>query len=282
MLGDNVEHLADRNRAVADRAAHETIAFVGELDPIILEMDVSEMRGDATGEVQRRLGDGEGVAHVEANADAAVGLAESDQLVGAEILMILDRELAALVRGARSIYRQRLADIANQLGPTGAKRVTIPAQHRRQSEPDRVRAERARGAHRAVERAHHQAGTDDGSHVQLAQPFSQRRQFAVAHGAQPGIENLDRARAEFLGDGDEAFQPGAFRIGARAAGALQAEVVGQAVRVEAQFESSASFGVHLSPASTVMDCLVIMRLSSEARNKAVRAISSPSSVRLMA
>src|SRR5271170_849824 len=70
MVGaQQIEHRGKRNCAVADRAAHETIAFVGELHAIVLEMDVPDMRGNARGEIERRLGDGKRVAGIEADAD---------------------------------------------------------------------------------------------------------------------------------------------------------------------------------------------------------------------
>ena len=75
----------------------------------------------------------------------------------------------------------------------------------------------------------------------MLSPASRSRSAAssiVAQRAQPRIENFDRAGAEFDGDGDEAFEAGAVRIGARAAGALQAEMISQAIRVEAGDEGA--------------------------------------------
>ena len=77
-----------------------------------------------------------------------------------------------------------------------------------------------------------------GRHPEPGEPIAQRREFVVAERAQPGIEDFDRAGAEFDGDGDEAFEAGAVRIGARAAGALQAEMISQAIRVEARDEGA--------------------------------------------
>ena len=66
-----------RNGAVADGAADQTIAFVGELDAIVLQMDMDAHGTRPAGEVERRLGDGKGVAGIEADADAARLLAKS-------------------------------------------------------------------------------------------------------------------------------------------------------------------------------------------------------------
>ncbi len=49
MLCQHVEHFGQGNRAVADRAAHETEAFVGELRAIVLQMDVADMRARPAG-----------------------------------------------------------------------------------------------------------------------------------------------------------------------------------------------------------------------------------------
>ena len=70
---------------------------------------------------------------------------------------------------------------------------------------------------------------------------------------------------------------------------LQPEMIGQAIGVEAEGKCGSArlrlkrlyVFVHLSPASTVIDCFVTMRLSSAPRNNAMRAMSSPSSVSLM-
>ena len=81
------------------------------------------MRRDARGEIQRRLGDRKRVAGVEADADAARLLAEGDQFVAAEILMVLDREHPALVGGARAIFGERLADARDQFASNVAERM---------------------------------------------------------------------------------------------------------------------------------------------------------------
>ena len=78
-------------------------------------------------------------------------------------------------------------------------------------------------------------------------------------------------------------RPAPIGIGARSAGPLQPEMIGQAIRVEAERKCGSArlrlkrldVFVHLSPASTVIDCLVTMRLSSAPRNNAMRAMSSP-------
>ena len=90
-------------------------------------------------------------------------------------------------------------------------------------------------------------------------------------------------RAELGRNGDEAFEARAFGIGARSACPLQPEMIGEAIGVEAEGECVSAplrrkrlhVRVHRSPASTVIDCLVTMRLSSAARNNAMRAMSSP-------
>ena len=56
MRGEQVEHVGDGHGAVADRAAHEPVALVGELDAIVLEVQVAHVRGDDAREVERRLG----------------------------------------------------------------------------------------------------------------------------------------------------------------------------------------------------------------------------------
>ena len=139
----DVQHRGDRDGAVADGAAHEAIALLGELHPIVLQMDVAHMRGDAAGEVERRLGDREGVAGVEANSNAAGALAKVRQLVAAEILMVFDRQRPAFVERARPAVGERGANIRDQLLPLFPERVAVAAQHRGQAVADDLGVERA-------------------------------------------------------------------------------------------------------------------------------------------
>src|SRR5450631_4487507 len=97
--------------SIADSGAHEAVALVGELDAIILEMDVANMRRDSRGEVERRFGDRKCVAGVETDADAAPRLAESNKLVAAEILVVLDRKGPAFVRRSRAIFAEGPSNI---------------------------------------------------------------------------------------------------------------------------------------------------------------------------
>ena len=136
-----VEHCRERDGAVADRAAHQAIAFVGELHAIVLEMDVPHMRGDAAREVERRLGDRERVAGVETNADAARRLAKFRELVAAEILMVFDRQNSAFVERARPAVGERGANISDELLPFFAERMAIPAKHRGEAIADDLRVE---------------------------------------------------------------------------------------------------------------------------------------------
>src|SRR6185437_8393990 len=107
MGGEQIEHLSYRRRAIADGAAHQAITLVGELNPIVLQMHVAHMRRDARVEIHRRLDDREGVAGIDANTDAAGLLAEAGEFVGAEILMILDRQHAPLVGDDGAILLER-------------------------------------------------------------------------------------------------------------------------------------------------------------------------------
>ena len=120
-------------------------------------------------------------------------------------------------------------------------------------------------------------------------PVAERAEVVVAERPEPRVVDLENLRAKLGRNGDEAFEAGALRVGARPARALQAQMIGQAVGVEAEGEGLCArlwlkrlhILVHRSPASTVIDCLVTMRLSSAPRNNAILAMSSPSSVVLM-
>ena len=91
------------------------------------------VRSDAADEIERRLGDRERIAGVETNAKAASRLAESGELVAAEVLMILNRQDPAFIRGARAAVGELSANVSDQLFPLVAERVTIPAQDCRQA-----------------------------------------------------------------------------------------------------------------------------------------------------
>ena len=151
---------------------------------------------------------------------------------------------------------------------------------------DDLGVEKAGRTQRALERTHRQPGADDRGHAEVPEPIAERAELIVAHRPKPGVVDLENLRAKLGRDGDEAFEARALGVGARAARALQAQMIGQAIGVEAEGEGLPArvrlkrfhIFIHRSPASTMIDCLVTMRLSSAARNNAIRAMSSPSSV----
>ena len=122
-----------------------------------------------------------------------------------------------------------------------------------------------------------------------AEPIAERAELIVAHRPEPRVVDLENLRAKLGRDGDEAFEARALGVRAWAARALQAQMISQPVRIEPEGEDLSPrlrlkrfhIFVHRSPASTMIDCLVTMRLSSAPRNNAIRAMSSPSSVVLM-
>ena len=247
------------------------------------------MGRDAADEVERRLGDRKCVAGVEADADTTGRLAKLAKFVAAEVLTILDRQNSALVGRARAAIGERNANLGDQLIPFVAERVTIATQHTRQPMTDNFRIEKARRTQRAFERPHHQPGADDRRHFEACKTVAQRAQLVVAHRPEPWVVDLENLRAELGRNGDEPFEACSLRVRARTARALQSQMIGQAIGVEAEGEClSARLRlkrlhrvVHRSPASTMIDCLVTMRLSSAPRNNAIRAMSSPSSVVLI-
>src|ERR1700722_7038136 len=285
----DVQHGDKRDGAVADRAAHEAIALVGELHAVVLQVHVAHVRSDAADEIERRLGDRKRVAGVETNAEATCRLAKLAKFVAAEVLVIFDRHDSPFVRRARTAVGKRGAHLGDEIFPLVPERVTIAAQHGRQAMADDLRVEKAGRAQRALEWTHRQSRADDRIHAELPKPIAERTEFIVAHRPEPRVVDLENLRAKLGRDGDEAFKPCALRVRAWPAGALQAQMISQPVRVESEGEDlSARLRlkrlhnlVHRSPASTMIDCLVTIRLSSAPRNNAIRAMSSPSSVALM-
>lgn len=69
MLGKDRQHLREGDGAVADRAADEPISLVGELDTVVLEMHVTDLGRNHTGESEWRLGDWKRIPGVEDDAD---------------------------------------------------------------------------------------------------------------------------------------------------------------------------------------------------------------------
>ena len=252
-------------------------------------MHVPHVRSDAADEIERRLGDRKRVAGVEANADAADRLAKFREFVTAKVLVIFNRQNSAFVGGARSAVGERCANLSDKFFPLLAQRVTIAAQNRGQAMSDDLGVKNAGRAQRALERTHHQPGADDRNHAEAPKPVAQRAEVVVAHRPEPRVIDLENLRAKFGRNGDEAFEACALRVCARPARALQAQMIRQPVGVEAEGEGLCArlrlkrfhSLVHRSPASTMIDCLVTIRLSSEPRNNAIRAMSSPSNVCLM-
>src|SRR3954453_6630666 len=88
---EDLEQLHERDRPVADGAAHEPVALVGGLHPVVLQVHVPDAGRDGAREVQRRLGDRERVTRVEGDPDRLAGrLAELHQVGAREVLVVLD------------------------------------------------------------------------------------------------------------------------------------------------------------------------------------------------
>src|SRR5258708_28381364 len=102
---------------------------------------MADIRRDPARERERCLADRKGVAGIKADADAGPRLlAEADQLLAAEILVILDRQPDAGSRGGRAVLLERGADIGDQLGPFRAPGIAIAAEHRGEADADDRRA----------------------------------------------------------------------------------------------------------------------------------------------
>ena len=159
----------DRDGAIADGAAHEAIALVGELHAVVLQMHMPHMRSDAARRnraAPRRPGK---VLPVSRQMPTPRVVSQnSDELVAAEILMVLDRQNSAFVGRARTALGERGANLGDELLPFVAERMTIAAQHRRQAMADDLGVENAGRAQRALERTHHQPGADDRRHAEAA------------------------------------------------------------------------------------------------------------------
>src|SRR5258706_295275 len=231
---DHVEFIADQRRTVSVALPRRAI---------VLEMCVAHARGYATGEVQRRLCDRESVAGVETNSYVVPCLgAEIQQLAAAEILVILDRDRYARTRRLAREVVQLGAYRGDQRRPLFALRRAVAAQHRGQRRADDFRIERNRRTDRTFVGLPRQTVADDGLQAEAGQTFAQRAQLGVGHRREPRIVNLDRLRTDLLRDTDQTFESASVRVGARAVGALQAEVVGQAVGIQAGSEHGGPFG----------------------------------------
>ena len=80
-------------------------------------------------------------------------------------------------------------------------------------------------------------GADDRRHAEAREPVAQRSELVVAHRPKPWVVDLENLRAELGRDGDEAFEARAPCGLARGVPrALQAQMIGQAVGVEAEGE----------------------------------------------
>ena len=137
-------------------AAHEPIAFARELRDVVLQVDVTDAMRGAAGEGDRILADRERVAGIETDAGVrAEPLDDLEQLLAAEVLMILDRQDQAGVadaiatRAAASRARER-SSRASAL-PSCAR---PPSSTGRQMKAENRRAKRGAcsGPHRAASR----------------------------------------------------------------------------------------------------------------------------------
>ena len=127
--------------------------------------------------------------------------------------------------------------MSGELRPFLAGSVAVAAQNRRQRRPDDLGLEQARRTQCLVERfAHQQAAADDRCDAKVGEPFAERDHRRRS--GEPWHPDLQHLRAEFGRERDEALEARALGIGARAA-ALQAEMIGQTVGVQADEASRA-------------------------------------------
>ena len=208
--------------AVADGAAHQAIALVGELHAVVLQVHMPHVLSNAADEVERRLGDRKCVAGVETNADPAGRFAKFGEFVAAEVLMIFDRKDSAFVGRAGTAIGERGANLRHELFPLVAKRVTIAAQNRRQAMANDLGVENAGRTQCALKRTHHQPRADDGNHAEAVEPVAKRAELVVAERPKPWVVDLENLRAKLGRDGDEPFETRTLRVRARTARALQA------------------------------------------------------------
>ena len=187
-------------------------------------MDVDDVRRNAAGEVERRLGHGERAAGVEGDADAAAHLAKGDEFGAGEVLVVLDAEAVARVLRARPPFGQYLADTGVELAPSRAGGAAVAAEDGAEAEADSARPEEACRAEGGLHRPHQvDAGADDGDLVTSGEAGADSGDLGVRHRPQPGVEDLHHLRPDLVGDIEQTSDSAARRVAPRRAATLQPE-----------------------------------------------------------
>ena len=183
---------------------------------------------DPPREGKRRLADRERVARIVGDADGRPAeLAERDQFVAAEVLMVLDGEHPPLCRRTRPPFRQGGADCCVELAPFPARRVAVAAQDRGQGDADRCRLKQARCPKGVVEGTRHQKpAAHHRDHVEHSKTLAQFDDLGIRQVGQPRLVDLERTRTKLLRERDEALEPRSIRVVPRRSATLQAEVIG--------------------------------------------------------
>ena len=155
---------------------------------------------DPPREGKRRLADRERVARIVGDADAwSAELAERNQLVAAEILMVLDGEYPSLCRRTRPPFRQGRADRRVELVPLLARRIAVAAQDGGQGDTDRCRLKQARCPKGVVERTCHQkSAAHHRDHVEHSKTLTEVDDLGVRQIGQPRFVDLERTRTKLL------------------------------------------------------------------------------------
>jgi len=232
MRGEHFGDLGQGHRAVTDRAAHQAITLIRPLRLVIFGVHMAHQRRHASGEGYRLLAHRQRVARIQTDARSMPGLpAELDELPAREILMILDGERHAALFGLRSQFAERSPYLRDQLRPVRPFG-PVASQHRRKTQPQGPGADRLSHAQGLADALKRRSQAHDRLHPERAQPPSERGKLRLAHSDQPCAVNLERARAEFGADVDQALQAPAVRISPGRPLSLKSQVICQAVRVQ--------------------------------------------------
>ena len=161
--------------------------------------------GGAAGERYGVLPYRKRVAGIEADAGVwPEPFGELDQLLAAQVLVVLDRDGQTGIAKPARLTSQRVARVAEQLVPPLPPARAATLEHRRQMKSQHHRAQRAAASNRILERfARLMRQPETADRLKSLQLLAQLAQLGIGERRQPPMIELDRGQPQLADESDE-------------------------------------------------------------------------------
>jgi hypothetical protein len=212
------------------------------LDQVVLEVEVEDFGGDGLSEVDGVFARGEWVGGVQGDADVGSQIAEVEEFGGAEVLVVFDGRVEAVVGEVPCDLFEDLADVGDAVGPWCGGVGAVAAEEGGQVHSDGFGFQELGDLDGAEPVVGPEGAGEDGPPVVVFKSVVELAEGVVGEGVEVGGVELDALDLEGLGEGDVLLDGPGVGVGARGVVAVDAEGVGEAVGVQADGEHGRLIG----------------------------------------